>query len=53
MSVSASGGSHSTLIVAVDLDGLGLAADVGVTEVDAEQAGCIIMHVVIVLSLGF
>jgi hypothetical protein len=53
MSVSASGSSHSTLVVAIDLDGLGLASDVGVTKVDVEQAGCIITHVIIILGLGF
>jgi hypothetical protein len=44
--MSVSGGSHSTVaVVAIELDGLG-----AVTEVDAEQAGCIITQVVVVLD---
>jgi hypothetical protein len=43
--MSVSGGSYSTVVVAIKLDGLA-----AITEVDAEQAGSIITDVVV---LGF
>ena len=44
--MSVSGYLNSTIIVvAIDIDGL-----VAVTEVDAEQTGCIITYVVVVLD---
>ena len=44
--MSVSGYLNSTIVVvAIDIDGL-----VAVTEVDAEQTGCIIMYVVIILD---
>jgi hypothetical protein len=46
-----SGASHSTVVV--DLDGVGVATHPLVTEIEAEQAGCVITHVVIVLGLCF
>jgi hypothetical protein len=45
--MSVSGRLHSTIVVVVtiELDGLG-----AITEVDAEQPGCVITQVVIVLD---
>jgi hypothetical protein len=45
--MSVSGGFHS-IVVAIEIDGLGLGA---VTEVDAKQPGGVITHVVVVLNL--
>jgi hypothetical protein len=45
--MSVSGWFHS-IVVAIEIDGLGLVA---VTEVDAEQPGGVITHVVVVLDL--
>jgi biotin-(acetyl-CoA carboxylase) ligase len=45
--MSVGGGSHSITVAVV---GIGIDWNVDVTEVDTEQAGCIIMEVVIVLD---
>jgi hypothetical protein len=43
--MSVSGGSYSTIVVAINLDGLA-----AVTEVDAEQASSIITDVIVILG---